>query len=102
MRECLREGVIKPTALYGAEAWGISSADRRKINVLEMKCFRRLMGVSQLDTVMNEEERSRVGNEMELVSRVEQRVLRWFGHVARIDEYRMTERVLMAGTGDRG
>ena len=30
------------------------------------------------------------------MSRVYQRVLRWFGHVERIDEYRMAIRVLMA------
>ena len=32
----------------------------------------------------------------ELASRADQRVLRWFGNVERIDEYRMAIRVLMA------
>ena len=31
---------------------------------------------------------------MELTSRVDQRVLRWFGHVERMDEYHMAIRVL--------
>ena len=31
-----------------------------------------------------------------LVSRADERVLRWFGHVERMDEYRMDRRVLMA------
>ena len=30
------------------------------------------------------------------MSRADQRVLRWFGHVERMDEYRMARRVLMA------
>ena len=34
--------------------------------------------------------------ESELASRADQRVLRWFGHVERMDEYRMARRVLMA------
>ena len=34
--------------------------------------------------------------ERELASRTDQRVLRWFGHVERMDEYRMARRVLMA------
>ena len=42
-RKCLYEGVIVPTALYGAEAWGMRSADRRKVNVIEMKCLRSLV-----------------------------------------------------------
>ena len=32
---------------------------------------------------------------MELVSRAYQRVLRWFGHVERMDDYHMARRVLM-------
>ena len=30
--KCLYEGIIVPTALYGAEAWGMRSAERRKGN----------------------------------------------------------------------
>ena len=49
-----------------------------------------------MDRVRNEELRRRAGIERELASRADQRVLRWFGHVGRIDEYRMARRVLMA------
>ena len=37
-KKCLYDGAIAPTALCGAEAWGMRSAERRKINVLEMEC----------------------------------------------------------------
>ena len=40
--------------------------------------------------------RRRAGIERELASRADQRVFRWFGHVKRMDEYRMDRRVLMA------
>ena len=59
----LYEGVIVPTALYGAEQWGMRSAERRKVNVLEMKCLRSLVGVSRMDRVRNEEVRRRAGIE---------------------------------------
>ena len=36
------------------------------------------------------------GIERELASIADQRVLRWFGHVERMDDYRMARRVLMA------
>ena len=42
-------GAIVQTALYGTEAWGLRSAKRRKVNVLEMKCLRNLVGVSHMD-----------------------------------------------------
>ena len=35
-------------------------------------------------------------NRRESASRADQRVLRWFGHVERMDEYRIARRVLMA------
>ena len=47
--KCRYEGVIVPTALFGAEAWGMRSAERRKVNVLEMKCLRSLVGVPLMD-----------------------------------------------------
>ena len=94
-KNCLYEGVIVPTALYGAEAWGIRSAERRQVNVLEMTCFISLVGVSRMGRVRNEDVRRRAVIERELVSTADQRVLRWFGYVERIDEYRMNIRVLM-------
>ena len=42
----------------------------------------------RLDKVRNEEVRRSVGIERELASRADQRVLRWFGHVERIDDGR--------------
>ena len=56
-KKCLYEGVIVPTALYGAEAWGMRSAERRKVNVLEIKCLSSLVGVSRMDRARNEEVR---------------------------------------------
>ena len=38
----------------------------------------------------------RAGIERELASRADQRVLRWFGHVEIMDEYRVARSVLMA------
>ena len=59
------------------------------MNVHEMKFLRSLVGVMRMDRVRNEEVRRRDGIERELMSRADQRVLRWFGHVERMDEYRI-------------
>ena len=77
------EGVSVPTALYGAEAWG-------------MKCLRSSVEVSQMDRVRNQDVRSRAGTEKKIASRAEQRELRWFDHVERMDEYCMAGSILMA------
>ena len=49
-KKCLYERATVPTALYGAEVWDMRSAERRKVNVLETKCLRSLVGVSRLDS----------------------------------------------------
>ena len=38
--KCRYEGVIVPTSMYGSEAWGVRSAERRKVNALQMKCLK--------------------------------------------------------------
>ena len=45
-KKCLYKEVIVPTELYRAEAWVMRSAERRKVNVLEMKCLRSFVGVT--------------------------------------------------------
>ena len=78
------------------------------MNVLEIKCLRSLVGVSRLFRVRNDEVHRRAGIERKLASRADRRVLRWFGYVERMDDYRMARRVLMAKVsvgryeGDRG
>ena len=72
----LYEAVIVPTELCRAEAWGLKNAERRKANVLEMKCLRSLVVVSRMDRVRDEVVRRRAGIERELASRADRRVLR--------------------------
>ena len=49
-----------------------------------------------MDRVINEEARRRAEIESQLASRADQRVLRWFEHVERMNEYCMARKVLMA------
>ena len=50
------------------------SAEKRKMNVLEMKCSRNLIRVSRMDIVRNKEVRRRAGIETELASRADQSI----------------------------
>ena len=70
--------------------------EKMKVNVLEVKYFRSLVVVSRMDRVRKEEVCRRARIERELASRADQRVLKLYGHVERIDEYRMARMVLMA------
>ena len=46
----------------------MTSAERRRVNVLEMKCLRSLIGVSRMDRVSNEEVHRRAGIEKKLTT----------------------------------
>ena len=101
-KKSLHEGVIVPTASKGSEPWCITSVEKWRVNNLDMKCMRRLAGVSRIYRVVNEGVSKRAESKRELATRVDQRVLRWFGHVERMGEYLMTTRVLMAEVSEGG
>ena len=67
--KCIYEGVIVPTALYVAEVWGMRSYERRKVNLLQIKCLRNLVGVSRKYRVRNEQVYGWPGIEMEFAIR---------------------------------
>ena len=90
-------GVIVPiNCVVRSRGMGKRSVERRKVIVLEMKCFRSLVGVSRMDRVRYEEVLKRAGKERDCGSGTDQRVLRWFGHVERMGVYCIARRVLMA------
>ncbi len=58
-----------------------------------------------MDRVRNEEVRRRTGVVKELAERAEQRVLRWFGHVERMEEERLVKKITRSevrGVSPRG
>ena len=67
--------------------------ERQKLNVFEMKCLRSMAGVSRVDRVRNEVVREQTGVRRDLAARVDMNVLRWFGHVERMDNERLLKKV---------
>ncbi|KAK3869735.1 hypothetical protein Pcinc_024963 [Petrolisthes cinctipes] len=89
----LYEGIAVPTALYGAagaETRNMGENEKRRLNVVEMRCLRSMCGVTRMDRVRDEKVRRRTGVVRELAG---QSVLRWFGHVERMEENRMVKRI---------
>ena len=72
--------------LYACESWTTAEIDRR-IQALEMRCYRRLLNLSYKDQVTNEEVRNRIQNAIgvrdDLLTMVKKRKLRWYGHISR-------------------
>ncbi len=55
-----------------------------------------------MDRVRNEEVRRTTNVTTEVTRRVDMQMLRWFGHMERMDDGHMTKRVMKAGVNGRG
>ena len=94
VKTSLYESIIVPTALYGSETWGLKTADRNRLDVMEMKCLRNMCGVTIWDRQRNDDIRTRTGVKLKLSTRAEQKSLNWFGHMERMKDERMAKRVM--------
>ena len=75
------------TFLYACETWTLTAETERKIQTMEMRSFRRPLGILYREHITNEEVRSRIrqaiGPYKELLTIVKQRKLQWYGHITR-------------------
>ncbi|TOF78419.1 hypothetical protein CGJ15_26585, partial [Vibrio parahaemolyticus] len=68
-------------------------AARRRLEAVEMSCLRAMCGVNIMQRIRSLEVRRRCGITKTVVQRAEEGLLRWFGHVERMERNRMTSRV---------
>ena len=78
--------IMTSTFLYACETWTLTAELERRIQTFEMRCYRKIFGISFRDRITNEYVRNRVstaiGPHDDLLSIVKTRKLRWYGHVA--------------------
>ena len=58
----LMRSLVMSIFLYACETWAITADIERRIQALEMRCFRKLLGISYRDHITNEEVKTRIGN----------------------------------------
>ena len=73
--------------LYACESWTLTADLQRRIQAMEMRCYRRLLNISYTEHITNEEVRNRIerviGPYEDLLTTVKRRKLKWYGHVSR-------------------
>ena len=74
--------LVVSVLLYGSEAWATTLADRRHLDVFDMRCQRRLMRVFWQQHVSNQSIRERT-KQPTASSLLRQHRLRWLGHLHR-------------------
>ena len=62
----LYEPIIVPTALYGTETWGHKADDKKRQDVMEMKCLRTMCGMTIWDRLTNDRIRERIAVDLKL------------------------------------
>ncbi len=74
---------IRSVLLYGCECWALRAEDERRLEVFDHRCLRTILRVKYTDFISNETVRSRCGSITRISQAIQERRLRWFGHVLR-------------------
>ena len=73
--------------LYACESWTLTAELQRRIQAMEMRCYRKILHISYKDHVTKEEVRAKIqqatGPHEDLLTIVKKRKLQWYGHVSR-------------------
>ena len=72
---------------YACEPWTLTAELQRRIQTMEMRCYRKILRISYKDHVTNEEVLAKIqqaiGPHEDLLTIVKRRKLQWYGHVSR-------------------
>ena len=81
----LMRSLVMSIFLYACESW--TWTQREGLQAMEMRCLRKLLGITYRDHISNEEVRNRtrqaIGPHEDLFTTVKRRKLKWYGHVTR-------------------
>ena len=86
--------------MYGAETWALKKAQENKLEGAEMRMLLWMCGGTKLDKIRNERIRgkTKVG---EIRKKVQERRLKWYGHVMRREENYVGRRVMVIQVGEK-
>ena len=72
--------------LYACESWTLTAEFQRRIQAMEMRCYRKTLCISYKDHVTKEEVRSKIQQAIgpyEDLTIVKRCKLQWYGHISR-------------------
>jgi len=97
------ETLVLSALLYNSETWTLKVTQQRRLKVFEMACLRKIEGVTRRDRIRNEEICNRLELRQNILSRIQQRRLRYFGHINRMTNNRYPKTALNGHVhGQRG
>jgi hypothetical protein len=99
------QALVQSTLLYGAETWTLNRQQANKLLATEMDFWRRSARKSRKEKVLNVTIKEVMEVRKNILEVIEEKRLRWFGHVKRMPGNRLSLKVLEwepGGTRRRG
>ena len=100
-KKLIHNTIFESIISYGSEVWQLNQKQKNKLLVTEMDFWRRSARVSRQDRIRNERIRDIMGVGEDIVEKIEQKQLRWYGHVERMPPERIPRMVLQWIPTDR-
>ena len=82
----LVESMVFPVVMYGCEIWTVKKAERQRINVFELWCWRRLLRVPWTARRSNQSILKEINPGISLEEMMLKLKLQYFGHLLRRDD----------------
>ena len=83
----LMRSLVTSIFLYACESWTFTAELRRRIQAMEMRCYRKILRISYKDNVTDEVVRAEIqqafGQHEDLLTTVKRCKLQWYDHVSR-------------------
>ena len=83
----ISSSLVMSIFLYASESWTLTADTERRIQAMEMRCLRKLLGITYIDHISNEEVRNKIrqaiGPHEDLLTTEKRRKLKWDGHVTK-------------------
>ena len=97
----LVKAMVFPVVMYGHESWTVKKAERRRIDVFKLWCWRRLLRVPWTARRSNQSILKEISPGISLEGRMLKLKLQYFGHLLqRVDSLEKT--LMLGGIGGRG
>lgn len=93
--------IIESITLYGGEVWPVTESLRNKIRTVELDFLRRCLQITKRERWRTEEIWKEMGITSSITRNLENRTLRWYGHVERMQEHRWPKNIFKWSPGGK-
>ena len=96
--------MVLSVLLYGCESWSLTLKQLTRLEVFHRGCLRQILGIRKADRISDAELYARCGTKVgeevvpceNIATHWRRRVLRWLGHIGRMEDGRLPKQLLWA------